>query len=119
MSIINKMRRQKAVYWANPVPDGTGGFRFDLPVQIDCRWEDSQELYVDDQAGQVLSKAKVYVDRDVKPGEYLWLGKLTDLPAGVGHPLEAQLGGGLIRIGSFNKVPNMKATRFLRTVMGK
>lgn len=83
MSLITKMRRQQAVYWSVPEPDGLGSFTFGPAVQIGCRWETTNERRQDKQGVDYNAKAKVYVDRAIDLGGYLWLGKLTDLPAGL------------------------------------
>jgi len=81
MSIIRKMRRQKAVYWPNPTADGFGDKDVDLPVEIDCRWEDSNEQIRTANGEEIMTKSIVYTDRDVDEGGFLMLGVLTDLPS--------------------------------------
>ena len=51
---------ETAVYWGNPQNDGYGGFTFDTPVEIKCRWEEKSEvdigclLYTSDAADDLL-----------------------------------------------------------------
>ena len=111
MGLIQKMRRQDAVLFVRGAPDGMGGYAFAAPVQIKCRWEDTSELFINPTGQQETSRAKVYVDRDVAVGDYLWLGTVAQLPGsyGVEHL------HGCFRVRSFSKLPNMKASEFLRT----
>jgi len=99
---------QTATYWANPKPDGVGGDTFDSPVELLVRWEDKQSLFLNEKGKQVLSKAIVYPQQDLDLNGYLFLGTSTEA-----NPVD-QAGATLIR--SFGKVPNIKATKFLRKV---
>ena len=112
MSLITRMRKQKAVLWATPTPDGSGDWTFATAVEIDCRWEDKQQMVTDAQGKQVLCKAKVYVDRDIAAGSFLWLGTLVSLPSDHTNP---RLISGASQVLSFGKLPNLKATEYLRT----
>ena len=49
--------KQKCVVWLNPVSDGKGGYVFDYPIEIDCRWEDKQELKERYDGNMVSSQA--------------------------------------------------------------
>ena len=60
------------------------------------------------------SRAKVYVDRDVEPGGYLYLGEVADLVDPAAHPRTID---GAFMVQSFSKLPTLKATDFLRTAM--
>lgn len=120
MSIIRKMRRQKAVYWGSPQPDGYGGTVVAMPVEIDCRWEDVQELIKTANGEEAMSKSQVYVDRDLDEGGYLWLGELDDLPQDPSNPKA----NGADEIMKFGKLPTLKvrtdgldpnANEYLRT----
>lgn len=71
--------RQKAVYWANPVNDGQGGYTYDTPIEIDCRWLWKQEKFINDKAEEIVSKAIVLVDQDVAIKGMLALTTLDDL----------------------------------------
>ena len=112
MSIITKMRKQKCVYWGSPVSDGFGGHTFATAVEIDCRWEDKQELFVDAEGNEVLSQAVVYVDRDTDLNGYLWLGVESDLDSNHTDP---QVIDGAKPIRKRDKLPNLRATEYLRT----
>ncbi len=118
MGIITKMRKQTAVYWA-PGSEESGGADFDeygkplyaSPVEIDCRWEDVAEEFIDAKGTLATSRAIVYVDRDVRVGGVLMLGTLE-----TGMDLDdAKQNEGAWEIRRFDKLPNLKATEYLRT----
>ena len=117
MSIISRMRRQTAVYWtlaasesAGEDWDDTGQPQWGEPVEIECRWEDVVEEFVDLKGTRQLSRSIVYVDRDVDNGGVLMLGELTDIVEEE-NVLEND---GAWEIRKFDKIPNLKATEFLR-----
>lgn len=113
MSIITRMCHQTAVYWGSPVPDGYGQCTFAAAIEIDCRWEDKQELFIDSNSKEVLSQAVVYVDRDVDLNGYLYLGKESDLDSNHTNP---QIIDGAREIRQFAKLPNLRVTEYLRQV---
>lgn len=117
MSIISRMRKQTAVYW--PLDIESGGDKFDDygqpvlsdPIEIKCRWEDVSEEFIGSDGTRQISNAKVYVDRDVDVGGVLMLGTLLDVSS-ADNP-KGNIGAFEIR--KFEKIPNLKATEFLRT----
>jgi len=78
-SFINKIAVQDAVYWGNPVNDGFGGYTFDTPVVIKCRWEDMERVYTGQEGQQIQQKAKVIVTQEIDIRGWLMLGTLNDL----------------------------------------
>lgn len=72
---------QTAVYWANPVRDGSGGYTYDAPIEVSCRWDIKQKLVLDRDGKEVVSQAKVFVTQDMDVEEILYFGGLTDLTA--------------------------------------
>ena len=111
-TILTDQLRQTAVLWQNPVPDGFGGQTFGHGVEIKCRWEEKQELFVDFAGRTVLSRAVVYVDRDLQPHDYLYLGTNEDLATVGIQPFDV---AAAFEVRAFKKVPNIDATRFVRT----
>jgi len=117
MSIITRMRKQTAVYW--PLKGDESGYQdFDAygrpqwgtPYEIECRWEDvSQEVLAAD-ATRVMTKAVVYVDRDVRAGGVLYLGRLTAVDQS-----DPKGNDGAWEIIRFDKLPNLRNTEYLRT----
>ena len=109
---IDKFLKQTAVYWGGPVNNGFGGFIFDsqYPIELDVRWEDKQELFLDGQGQQSLSRAVVYTNIDIDINGYMLLGELTDLNSD-GDPQKHE---GAMRIMAFSKIPDLKAQNFVR-----
>ena len=118
MRLLTKMLKQKCVYWP-PGSEETGGQDFDgygrpvyaTAIEISCRWEDIVEEFIKPDGTQDASRSKVYVDRDVRVGGVLWLGKLVD----VSDLLVPKNNNGAWEIKRFDKLPTLKATQFLRT----
>lgn len=111
MSIISKMRRQKAVWWAQGGTDDYGNPTYSAAVEINCRWEDVIKEYIDSQGAKRLSSAVVYVDRDMKPGDILRLGTLASVTA----PSAPKSNTGWAAVEAFHNLPNLKTTEFLKT----
>jgi hypothetical protein len=101
---------QTAVYWQRGDPDGYGGYDWEDPVEIDCRWESSTELFVDSQGEERRSRAKVFLGQDVEEGGYLYLGDLDDLTSSSdpGNISRAY------RIQRSDKIPDLSGAEFLR-----
>ena len=118
MSIISRMRKQTAVYWALASTE-SGGVAYDDfgqpqltdPVEIKCRWDDTSEEFIDPKGTKQVSRSKVYTDRDVVVGEVLMLGVLTDVDGSI----SVKENDNAWEIKRFDKTPNLKATEFLRT----
>lgn len=118
MSIITRMRKQTCVYWALASSDSAGEDFDDYgqpqwsePVEISCRWEDVSEEFVDAKGDKQASRSIVYVDRNMRVGEVLMLGVSTDVVDG-DNVLEKNADAWEIR--KFDKIPNLKASEFLR-----
>ena len=109
MSLLTRMRRQDAVYWEVNGYGDDGQPAFDPPREIRVRWEDVHEVFVDDQGNDIVSNSVVYVGEDLKTQSMLWLGKLTDLDSDIPHENEKAYA-----IRKFEKIPNLKASDFLR-----
>lgn len=119
IQVIEKICKQTAVYWANPVDDGYGGYSYDAPIEIYCRWEDKEEKIVEQKGTsshgeEIISTSQIYVLQDMKKGEYLYLGDLDDLDSNPDNPKEV---GSAFEIKKFEKSPTLKSTSvFLRKV---
>lgn len=117
MSLIDKIRKQKAVYWPLGSTE-TGGKDVDdygkpvyaTAVEIDCRWEDKREKFITPKGDEEISHAIVYVDRDMRVGEVLMLGTLDN----VNYLTNPKKNSNAWEIRAFEKLPNLKATKFLR-----
>ncbi len=110
MGIIKTMRRQNAIYWAFVSIDQFGEKSVGSPVQILVRWDDKVEEFLDFEGERKLSNAVVYVGQDMSLGGILMLGTLADITDSVNIKENA----GAWEIRRFDKIPNLKASEFLR-----
>jgi hypothetical protein len=81
---ITRALAQTAVYWGNPHDNGYGTATFDDPIEIHCRWEDKEQVLGTIAGNQItgyqkVSRAIVYVDRDLDEEGFLYLGTLDDM----------------------------------------
>ena len=111
MSLITRMVKGTCVYFSRTSNDGFGGSTFADGVEIDCRWEDVQTLFVNELGVEIMSKSTVYVPQDMIPGDYLYNGELSEITPS-DNPQEID---GAKEIGGFDKLPNFRYTEFLRT----
>lgn len=110
MSVITKVRKQKAVLWTRRAADVHGKPTYTDPVEISCRWDSTQIQYLAPDGTLQLSSAVVLVDRDVQIGDVLREGTLDT----VGDTVHPKINPGASEVKSFQKTPNFKATEFLR-----
>lgn len=109
MSIIDRMRKQNAVHWRRMTPDKYGKFSFAVPVEIECRWDDCAEEFRDTLGNLLVSSAVVYPDRDMVVGDMLRFGEMgSDTPDDPTELTDA------FEVKRFEKIPNLRATKFLR-----
>ena len=113
MGIITKMRKQTAIYWASNGIDEYGQPEYALPVDIDCRWEDAHEEFIDGEGTRQVSQAIVYVDRDMEVGSVLKLG-VIDSGTDESNPKNND---DAFEVRRFEKLPNLKNTEYLRTAI--
>jgi len=72
------------VYWPrldDGTPDRYGRKGYGHPVELNCRWDDMQQLIKLPNGEETMSKATVYVDIELELGGILWHGELVDCPA--------------------------------------
>lgn len=119
MSLITRMQKQTAVYWPLASADSGGDDHDDYgqpvvtdPFEISCRWEYRVEEFIIADGTRHLSRAVVYVDRDVDVGGILMLGDLDDITDD-DTPKEND---GAWEIMRFDKSPNIRVSEYLRTV---
>lgn len=106
---LNRFFRQTAVLWTGRTSDKYGKPSFAEQMEITCRWEDKQEKFVDLAKRESLSRAVVYVDRYVLPGDYLWLGLEEDL-----SETDPLLIAGAHEVRATGAVPSVDANTTLR-----
>lgn len=126
MSLITKMRRQNAIYWPPAAsPDDFGHPAYGDLVELvlteagnyRVRWEDKNEEFLDGTSTVQRSNAVVYVPllpdgTEVQVGGFLWLGDR----AGLTSETVPQNNPGAWEVRQVGKLPNLKATEYLRTV---
>lgn len=79
LKFIEKFCVQTAVYWSSPVNDGTGTKTFAFPVEILCRWENSDRIISGADGKQYVCTAQILVKQELDQGGFLMLGTLEDL----------------------------------------
>ena len=113
-----------AVYWGDPQSNGRGGYAYDDPIEVQCRWKDEQQLFGSADGLQLVSKAVVYLMEDVDMDGLLYLGTLDDLEtlyddskgdsSGVWYDPKL-IEEGICIIKKFSKVPALRSTtQFVR-----
>ncbi len=111
-SFIERSCVQDAVYWGNPVANGYGGYTFNAPVEIKCRWEDKKQVVADNDGKELVIRSQVYVLQDLNEEGYLFLGELNDLSSDPSNPRTED---STYQIKRFHKVPALGRTdEFLR-----
>jgi len=63
--------RQTATYWGSPVQNGFGGYTFSAPVVVACRWEDTNERYLDNAGEEKVSRSTIWTYERLEEGGYL------------------------------------------------
>jgi len=114
MKFPERNLNQTAVYWASPQPDGYGGYTYDDPIEISCRWVDSVKVVKDKNGEEIVCRAEVQVDRDVDEGGVLYLGSLGDLTEQQKN--NPKLVDGAFEIKRFDKIPDVKGKKYFRKV---
>jgi len=101
---------QDITYWAPAAgPDEFGLETFGAPKVIKGRWEDRQVAFVDNQGVEQVSEAVVFLDQDVEPEGYLYLGVST-----APSPLSVDKAR---KISVFTKTPDIRAAAFERKAL--
>lgn len=103
MGYLTDAHNQKAVYWGNPTPDGYGGNTFDDPVEVDCRWEERNDMFRDAYGQEKVAHSVVFLGQDVDVGGYLFLGDLDDIASDE----TPESTDGALEIQAFRKIPDI------------
>lgn len=106
MSFLTMYLNQTLTWWRNTGTDGFGDSTYAAPQYLPCRWEDRSTLITNAEGAQVPSRARAWLDRDVKIGDWLMLGKSTG--SDPNHIDAAYI------VQDFRKVPSLDATDFER-----
>jgi len=106
MSFLTMYLNQVTTWWRKTGTDGFGNVTFAPPVPLPCRWEDSSRLITNAEGQQIPSRSRVWLDRDISIGDWLYLGNSsTTDPQDVDMAFIVQ---------DFRKVPSLDATDFER-----
>jgi hypothetical protein len=110
MRILDKVRKQKAVYWPMTSWDNFGQPMYGTAVELRVRWDASTEEFLAQDGQRKLSNAVVMTGQDVTVGGILMLGELTTSVV----TDDPRANDGAFEIMRFDKTPTLKATKFLR-----
>jgi hypothetical protein len=114
MTLTIRMRKQKAVWWQNTGIDRYSRKQYADGIEVKCRWEENTtESGRTENLATLEKNAKVYVDRDMKPGDVLWLGEIADLTDAQIESQQPERIDGAYPIQSFSKNFNVSRTKFL------
>lgn len=113
MQILTRGLSETAVYWAPATTDRYGRKSFSAATTISCRWEDIQEEFFDTDHTKQISQSRVFVDREVQLGGYLYLGTYSSLSS----TAAPEQNSGAFRVLGRKTVKNIDATKTLRYVL--
>lgn len=100
--------RQDATLWAAGTESTSIGRKKVLAnTAIKVRWEESEQDALDAEGETIRVDALAVVDQDIAIGSLMWLGKRANWTVATGE---------LKEVVTFSKIPNLKGTRFRRTV---
>jgi len=115
MSIISRARKQTAVWWSQGAIDGFGKATVCDPVEVECRWDDRVEEFINHMGSPQRSKSWLMVDAtlDFKIGDIVLLGTIGDLD----DPDTATNNEGAWAIQGIKDTPNLRNTETLRQLI--
>jgi len=102
---------QTAVLWMAGAQGFDGAYTYASPVEIACRWEDKIEIIKNNEGREIVSSARVFVDREITHDSYLYLGSLASVSGS--HPYDVN-GAYLVLI--TQDVSNLRGTERLLSV---
>jgi hypothetical protein len=109
MSLISKMRRQRAWLWVKQTStDLHGNHGFDSPIKITCRWEDGEAKIITPNGTESLVQATVYVENKLQVGD------LLQLEPDVGNEVPPDETPTDLRVVATKSIPNLKNTETLQ-----
>lgn len=111
--LIQKFAVQTATYWRNAGPDGFGGYTFDDPIDILCRWEGKSEIKMTNTGQYYASAASLMTNHEIAVDDYVRLGSVTELTGIITNPKAIEGAFAIIQV---DKVPMVRKTdEFVRT----
>lgn len=124
MSIITRCRVHDAIYWKKTGKMADGTVTYAAPVQIKCRWDESESVAITLTNGETfMSRASVICDRHVSVDDMFMRGALTSIPEGRNKNIPQDLPNAFIckqvdiitklRNSNFNDMDKTLVTAFL------
>ncbi len=123
MGLLERIRKQHAIYWPQGPKDATGAPTFGAAQSVKVRWEDIHEEFVLADGTKAVSSSMVYVGQDMPNG---WLFLTALLPGATALEIAAALAAAPADprknkqcwpIKRFEKIPKRRpnsASKFLR-----
>jgi hypothetical protein len=109
------MLKQKAVWWQTTGMDRYSRKTYAEGVEVNCRWEQaSAEEGRAEGRSTIEDNSTVYVDRDMTPGDVLWLGSADDLTEEELNSQTPERIVGAYPIQNFSSNFNVRRTKFVR-----
>jgi len=68
---LSSKLNQTVTYWSQTGEDLFGKGTFASPIQLQARWEDVAEMFIDKTGQESVSKAKVFLAQDISLEGYL------------------------------------------------
>lgn len=75
---VRRNLKQTVTYWAPQGTDRFGKRAFASPATLQARWEDTAELFINQQGQQDVSRSRVITADETELGGYLYLGTSAD-----------------------------------------
>jgi hypothetical protein len=70
-SFVNKVQKQKLIYWETNGFDGYGQNTYAYPEELNCRWDEVYETVKDPQGREFVSKAVIISPKLLVQGSYV------------------------------------------------
>lgn len=106
MAQVLRELRQTITRWPYEGSNGFGGFSFGAPVTMRGRWEDRTELFTTPQGREVVSRAVIYLEKDVEVGDYVAQGD---------HSSELDpIAAGGYQVERFDRITDLRGLRTIR-----
>lgn len=78
-AFLHRWFKQDLVYWKKTGNDGEGGFVYDSPVPLKCRYEKKIEQVITTTGEQKVSRARFFCSEPLEEGGYIFLGTMDQL----------------------------------------
>ena len=90
MALLDRIRIHKCVYWRPSGFDEYGDQAFDIPEELDVRWDEKQEHAIDETGKPTLYMATIISAVGLEKGGYLLRGEKSQLEQPLPPPQEAR-----------------------------